>query len=85
MNRRQFITQTGQTALATSLLGSLLYPAGAARAAEAAKQAGVKKLFLTHFSANLYETKEKRESAQTAARKIFPATFAAEDEKRFEI
>ena len=37
MNRRQFITQTGQTALATSLLGSLLYPAGAAQAAEAAK------------------------------------------------
>ena len=37
MNRRQFITQTGQTALAPSLLGSLLYPAGAARAAEAAK------------------------------------------------
>ena len=37
MNRRQFITQTGQTALATSLLGSLLYPAGAALAADAAK------------------------------------------------
>ncbi|VVB56811.1 Ribonuclease Z [uncultured archaeon] len=47
--------------------------------AQAAKEAGVKKLFLTHFAAHLYESKQKREEAQAAARKIFAGSTAAMD------
>ncbi len=48
-------------------------------AAEAAKEAGVGRLFLTHFAAHLYETKAKRLESQAAARKIFPSCTAAMD------
>ena len=48
-------------------------------AAQAAKEAGVGRLFLTHFAAHLYETEEKRLESQAAARKIFPGSTAAMD------
>lgn len=48
-------------------------------AAEAAKKAGAKKLFLTHFSASTYQKKKDRAEAQSLARKIFKNTFAAKD------
>ena len=48
-------------------------------AARAAKKAGAKKLFLTHFSANSYQKMGDRAKAQNLARKIFKNTFAARD------
>ena len=54
-------------------------------AAQAARDAGVKKLYLTHFASNKYETKESRLEAQAAARKIFPSSFAAMDEMEAEV
>ena len=54
-------------------------------AANAAKEAGVKKLYLTHFAANSYDTKQKRLESQAAARKIFPDTIAAMDEMSVEV
>jgi len=44
-----------------------------------AKDAGAKKLVLTHFGAHLYDTLEKRKIAEEKARKIFPNTIAATD------
>ncbi len=49
-------------------------------AAQAAKDADVKKLFLTHFAAHVYDTKQVRLDSQSAARKIFANTTAAMDE-----
>src|SRR3989338_8543942 len=49
------------------------------QAAQFAKNAGVKKLILTHFAAHLYDTLEKRKIAEEKAREIFPNTLAATD------
>jgi len=49
------------------------------KAARLAKRAICKKLFLTHFGAHLYRTKESRKGAERAARKIFGKSFAAKD------
>lgn len=54
-------------------------------AAEAARAAGVKRLYLTHFAAHLHETKGKRLESQAAARKIFSASFAAMDGMETEV
>lgn len=51
----------------------------ALQAAELARDAGVKTLILTHFSARYRDSSE----LETEARTIFPNTFAAEDLKRF--
>ncbi len=48
-------------------------------AAALAKEAGVKKLILTHFDASRYTDLEKRKWAEDEARKIFPNTVAADD------
>ncbi len=48
--------------------------------AQFAKDAGVKKLVLTHFGAHLYDTLGKRKEAEKKAKKIFPNTIAATDE-----
>jgi len=48
--------------------------------AQFAKDAGVKKLVLTHFGAHLYDTLEKRKEAEKIAQKIFPNTIAATDD-----
>ncbi len=48
--------------------------------AQFAKDAGVKKLVLTHFGSHLYDTLEKREIAEKKAREIFPNTIAATDD-----
>jgi len=53
--------------------------------AQFAKDAGVKKLVLTHFDAHLYDTLEKRKEAEKKARKIFPNTIAATDDLILEI
>lgn len=50
------------------------------QAARLAKEAGVKKLVLTHFDASLYLTIEDRKKAQAEAQKIFPQTIAAVDD-----
>ncbi len=47
--------------------------------AQFAKDAGVKKLVLTHFGAHLYETLEMRKEAEKKAKEIFPNTIAATD------
>jgi len=47
--------------------------------AQFARDAGVKKLVLTHFGAHLYDTLEKRKEAEKIAQKIFPNTIAATD------
>lgn len=49
-------------------------------AATLAKEAGVKKLVLTHFDAAKYTDLEKRRWAEEEAKKIFPNTIAATDE-----
>jgi len=49
-------------------------------AARVAKESGVKKLFLTHFSPVKYPTFETRRTAQKAARKIFGNSFVVRDE-----
>lgn len=46
-------------------------------AAETARKAGAKKLFLTHFDAFRYKTFAEKLEAQRAARKIFKNTFAS--------
>jgi ribonuclease Z len=48
------------------------------QAARIAKEAGVKKLILTHFSRR-YATKEDIDMMEESARKIFPNTIAAHD------
>lgn len=55
------------------------------QAAQFARDAGVKKLILTHFAAHLYDTLEKRKIAEVKARKIFPNTLAATDGLMVEI
>lgn len=54
-------------------------------AANLAKEANVKKLFLTHFDASKYDTLEKRQWAEDEAKKIFPNTVAATDELIIEL
>jgi ribonuclease BN (tRNA processing enzyme) len=54
-------------------------------AAQFAKESGVKKLVLTHFSPTLYDTLEKRKEAEEKAKKIFPNTIAAIDDLILEI
>lgn len=49
------------------------------QAAGVAKQAKVKRLILAHFDAGVYLTKKDRIVAQSAARKIFKNTLAAQD------
>jgi len=49
-------------------------------AAGIAKKAGAKKLFLTHFTANRYDTLDKRLEAEAIARSIFTETKAATDD-----
>lgn len=48
-------------------------------AASLARDSGAKKLALTHFEAFRYNTFEKRDEAQSAARKIFPDAVAVRD------
>ncbi|HEX7542703.1 MAG TPA: ribonuclease Z [Patescibacteria group bacterium] len=55
------------------------------QAAKFAKEAGVKKLVLTHFAANLYETLEKRQEAEEKAKNFFPNTIAATDDLILEV
>ena len=54
-------------------------------AAKIAAKAGVKKLVLIHFDANIYQTLLEREEAQEKAREIFNNTFAAKDDDSMEI
>ena len=49
-------------------------------AAEAAKKADVKKLFLTHFVPTEYPNIKDRKDAEKRARKTFPNTIAARDD-----
>ena len=48
-------------------------------AAEVAKKAGVKKLVLTHFGANVYVSMAKKRIAKRLAKRIFPNTIMAKD------
>ena len=48
-------------------------------AAGIAKEAGARKLVLTHFDANIYRTLDERMSAESRAREIFSNTFVAKD------
>ena len=48
-------------------------------AARIAKEAGVNKLALVHFDANIYKTIQDRKKAEISARKIFKNTFATMD------
>lgn len=48
-------------------------------AAKLAKEAGCKKLYLTHFAAHLYTGMKKRKEAEAAARRTFKNTKAAFD------
>lgn len=54
------------------------------QAATLARQAGVKKLILTHFGATLYTSLDDRKWAEKEAKKIFPNTTAAYDLLEFE-
>lgn len=47
--------------------------------AKIAKDAGVKKLILTHFDSNIYQTLKERKEAEKIARTIFKNTTAAVD------
>jgi ribonuclease Z len=49
-------------------------------AARLAEKAGVKKLFLTHFSPNQYEFFKDRKEAEREARKIFKNTWSVKDD-----
>jgi ribonuclease BN (tRNA processing enzyme) len=49
-------------------------------AAEAARDAGARRLALMHFDAVNYPTMAARREAESAARRIFPGAFAAEDD-----
>lgn len=53
---------------------------GPLEAANLAKEAGVKKLILTHFDASLYTTLADRKQAEKEAQTIFPNTITAEDD-----
>jgi len=53
--------------------------------AQFARDAGVKKLVMTHFGAHLYDTLEKRKEAEKIAQKIFPNTIAATDDLILEV
>ncbi len=53
--------------------------------AQFARDAGVKKLVLTHFGAHLYETLEMRKEAEKKAKEIFPNTVAVTDDLMLEI
>lgn len=54
-------------------------------AGELAKEAGVKKLYLTHFGPNAFATKSRRLEAQKRARIKFKNSFAAFDGMKVEI
>lgn len=54
-------------------------------AAKLAKDAGVKKLILTHLGADGYDTSKKRDEAETLAKTIFPNTLVANDDLQIEI
>jgi ribonuclease BN (tRNA processing enzyme) len=54
-------------------------------AAQLAKDAKVKKLYLTHFGPNAFPSRAKRLQAQTRARKFFKESFAAFDDQIIEI
>ncbi|MCX6761983.1 MAG: MBL fold metallo-hydrolase [Candidatus Moranbacteria bacterium] len=54
-------------------------------ASRMAKEAGVKKLILTHFSALDYPSQKERDIAQEIAQKIFPNTICVEDDLVMEI
>lgn len=50
------------------------------QAAQIAKEAGVKKLILTHFDPTRYKTMQSRKDAEKKAKKIFANTLAAVDD-----
>jgi ribonuclease BN (tRNA processing enzyme) len=50
-------------------------------AARIAKEAGAKKLALTHFDANVYRNIKERKTAENKAKKIFRPSFSALDDK----
>src|SRR3989338_2735500 len=54
-------------------------------AARLAKDAGIKKLVLTHFDANQYRSFEQRKEAEKAAKTIFSNTIAVEDGMSIEL
>jgi len=54
-------------------------------AAEVARKANAKRLALTHFDAAQYKKRSERIEAQRKARKIFPNSFAAEDDLVLEL
>jgi ribonuclease BN (tRNA processing enzyme) len=54
-------------------------------AARIAKEAGATRLALVHFDAAKYTTMELRKKAEQEARKIFPNTFAGEDDQVVEV
>lgn len=53
--------------------------------AKAAKEAGCKKLALSHFVAHKYDSFEKRDSAVLEAKKIFSNTLGARDELEIDL
>ena len=53
-------------------------------AARIAREAGARRLALTHFDARIYRSLPERREAEAAARADFPATFAACDDLRIE-
>jgi len=53
--------------------------------AQMAKEAGLRKLFLTHFTASDYPSQKERQVAQEMAQKIFPETICAVDDLGIEI
>ena len=53
-------------------------------AARIARQAGARRLALTHFDARIYRSLPERREAEAAAQADFPATFAACDDLRIE-
>jgi len=54
-------------------------------AAQIAREAGAKRLALTHFDARIYHHPELRREAEQDARAVFPASFAAGDDQELEI
>lgn len=54
-------------------------------AAKIAKEAGVKKLALIHFDANIYQTLQKRKTAEKKATEIFSNTIIAVDDMVIEV
>lgn len=56
-----------------------------AEAAGVAKEAGAKKLFLTHFSSNQFYSLAEIKQAENQARKIFKNTWAAKDDMQIKI